>query len=279
MIMKSKNTIEKIEIPDAITASIKVKSGIILTSAFLNGKRRQFIIDSGAPGIILNSKYTEKDNTSEEKDFKGIGGGGVSFSKMINEFRWKDFKITNRKVSVIDFTHLEAALKEKIYGLIGFKELSLFTFNIDYKAQKINLWKNFNSKQKNVKSSMDFILFHHLPVLEFTCGNVPLKFALDTGASNNVVDVSFRKKLKGKYKEGKSASVHGANKGSQKVSQIYIDSISSKLITLKKVHAVLHDLSHVKQGSAEIDGLLGYEFLRKGKFAVSYSASKIYLLK
>lgn len=278
--MKSqKENIEKIEIPETISASIKIKEGIILTSVKLNGKVKQFIVDSGAPSMVLNSKYITRSENSDEKKFKGISGQGTSFTAYIKNFSWNNFKLKNYKALAIDFSHLETALKENIYGLIGYKELSMFTFLIDYKNAEITLWRDFSKHKKSVKKSLPFVLQNHLPVLKFFCGNLRLNLALDTGAAHNVIDIALKKKLKGKFSTGKESSLQGASTESLKVKEIYLNEIKSDLITLKKFPAIWHDISHIKNESIEIDGLMGYRFLKKGKFAVSYSDSKIYLLK
>ena len=275
----NKERLEILEIPETLTASIKVREGIILTSVKINGKTKQFIIDSGAPSMVLNSRYVIRTSNSEERKFKGISGKGTSFTSDIKNFTWENFKLKNFKTLAIDFSHLESALNEKIHGLIGYKELSLFTFAIDYKNEKITLWRNFSKHKNPIKKSVPFVLQNHLPVFRFSCGKTILNLALDTGAAQNVIDIALKKKLRGKFSFGKESSLQGASTESAAVKEISLNEIETGLITLKKFPAIWHDMSHIKNENIEIDGLIGYQFLKKGKFAISYSDAKIYLLK
>ena len=63
-------------IPPHIKASILVVDGIPLTKAVINGEMRTFIIDSGAPCLIVNANYHEENSSEKAKEFEGVGGKG-----------------------------------------------------------------------------------------------------------------------------------------------------------------------------------------------------------
>lgn len=267
-----------LEIPEVLKRPIKIKNGIILTNVKVDGNIKQFIVDSGAPSIILNHKYVKlydlKQNT-----FRGVSGSGISHSTIIEKFEWGGLKISNQKALIINLSHLETTLKENIHGLIGYRQLSFFTFNIDYKNKLITLWRDFNKQKHIIKKEIPFALCNHLPAFEANIGNKKLNLALDTGASSNLLNINLKEALKKNFIIHKSSSMYGGDKNSQMVEEVFIDVLDINGLKCKNIKTVWSDISHLKLPGRELHGLVGYQLLKRHKFAISFPNSKIYILK
>ncbi len=109
------------------------------------------------------------------------------------------------------------------------------------------------------------------------------RFILDTGASNSCVGFDEIKKfnLITEVSEHKAAGA-GTTEIDTHISKK--NKIQIGDYTLKKVHLVLLDLSHInmalaKQNTNPVNGIIGADILEKGKAVIDYGKKKLYLLK
>ena len=95
---------------------------LIAVDVLLNGQKRKFILDSGSPMVILNSKYIEQDSTERKiSSVEGVNGkiSGMDIEK-IDSLDFSGIRMVNQKVITIDLAHLEEDLEFEIHGLIGY---------------------------------------------------------------------------------------------------------------------------------------------------------------
>jgi len=109
------------------------------------------------------------------------------------------------------------------------------------------------------------------------------RFILDTGASNSCVGFNEIDKfdLITEDSDHKAAGAGSTEIDTQisKKNKIQIGNY-----TLKKVHLVLLDLTHInnaltKQNANPVNGIIGADILEKGKSIIDYNKKKLYLLK
>ena len=106
-------------------------------------------------------------------------------------------------------------------------------------------------------------------------GQGPFEFILDTGAGTSLLSTPLAKQLNVTIlgsKEGQSAG------GKVAVSLGKIDTLEVGAARLTDLEAGIVDLAHIgKTVGAQIDGDLGYNFLRHFRVTVDYAASEIHL--
>lgn len=106
-------------------------------------------------------------------------------------------------------------------------------------------------------------------------GEGPFEFILDTGAGTSLLSSQLGEKLGIKVigsKEGQSAG------GAVSVSLAKVDSLAVGSAKLEDVDVGLVDLSHIgKTVGAQIDGDLGYNFLKHFRITLDYRANEIRL--
>lgn len=267
-----------IEIPNKIECSIKIKKGFVFIEALLSDKKVVFLLDSGAPSIILNEKYiTVKKNN--QIDFIGVSGKGTSSKVIMSKFNWNGFIIKNMRVNVIDLSHLEIVFNEPFHGLIGYEQLSHFSFHINYKNETINLWRDFDKTNHNIIGEIPFTISNHLPIIKVSIRDKILKFGLDTGAGSNLLDIKFKSVLKKSFDSIGESILKGGDKNGRNVIQVALHDISINDVPYKKMKTVLTNIVHLTDSFGDIDGLLGYEFLKQKNMIISLVDKKIYLIK
>lgn len=267
-----------IEIPNKIECSIKIKKGFVFIEILLNEKKKFFLLDSGAPSIILNEKHITVKKTNQ-RDFIGVSGKGSSSKVIMSKFNWNGFIIKNMEVNVIDLSHLEAVFNEPFHGLIGYEQLSYFSFQINYKNKTINLWRGFDKNNHNIIGEIPFTIYNHLPIIKISIRDKTLKFGLDTGAGSNLLDIKYKSVLKNSFDSIGESILKGGDKNERNVIQVTLNDISINDVPYKKMKTVLTSIVHLTHSFGDIDGLLGYEFLKQKNMIISLVEKKIYLIK
>jgi len=266
--------------PEYLKSGFELNNGIILIDVQLNGQTRNFFFDSGAAGVVLNSRYIKpKDFEGEPSTFNGISGKGKYSCSRIKKLQWQNLVVQNKKVGAIDMSHLENAFNKKIYGLIGYGELSDYTVKIDYKSKSIEMWTFFDEAPFNILKKIPFVMYKHIPVLEVLVGNVKLKLGIDTGATGNLIDIRLQKKLAGHLHKTKSGELSGGDKGIQRVEQFKLDQLLIGNVPYKNMRFVFSKFDHIRNNVGNFDGLIGYEFLKKRKIAIGFKKGELYFIK
>lgn len=274
------NPVVKIDVPQRIECEFNSNNGIVLIQVLLNGHKRTFLLDSGAPFMTLNSRHVHPDHIEAGLlEFKGIGGNVQSSRARIKTFNWQGLKLRNSLVYAMDLSHLENELGVEFHGLIGYRELMHFTLNIDYKTQRLTLWREFNPDNFTVLARIPFVLYNHLPVISVKIAKRQLKLGLDSGAAINLLDIKLLNSIDGFIPAKREEQLHGAGSTSVTVQHGKLTSMSVYGTEFRNMRVVWSDVSVIKQSLGDIDGLLGYEFLSKRRMAISFTDNCIYLIR
>ena len=278
------------EFQNVTNIPFELEGKLIIVKVLLNGEEQDFILDSGAPRVILNSHYmTEKDTIMRIiSGAKGVGGtiSGMSM-RTIKELDFYGIKLIDKEVLALNITHLEKEFGTKIHGLIGFDLIKDYDVLFDYKAKKITLIKpsffdeylRKNFSKKNLQKN-PFRLEGHIPVIEAKIGIDTLVFGIDCGAESNLIDDDLYSQLKKYTRRKKKDKVIGAD---NKLNIVKKGKVKETLIgkkTFKKLDTYYIDLSHLNEGyGLNIDGLIGYEVLSKQISVISFKRRELVFIE
>jgi hypothetical protein len=139
--MNNDNKIEK-SIHDIIEIPFTMAGKLIAVKILLNGKYRTFILDSGSPKVILNSKYISKKDTTKKtiSASKGVSGNisGMDIGN-VEQLDFYGIQLNNQEVITMDLSHLEESLETNFYGLIGYDLIKDYDLIFDYEKLKLTL--------------------------------------------------------------------------------------------------------------------------------------------
>ena len=123
---------------DGLAASypVDIAKGFIITTAVIDGESVQVILDSGAPGIVLNEKYYSTDKNKEVR-CTGLNGSFNCGVHTIRSWEWLGAEDGKTKALVSDLTFLENAAKRPIHAIIGLSMLADYYVSIDFDNQII----------------------------------------------------------------------------------------------------------------------------------------------
>jgi len=271
------------------TVPFKQVGNLIEIKASINGIVRTFILDNGAPMLVLNSAYIKSDSLSKKEAIQGQGSGGTIDNMhidTIDQFEMKDIQLKDQRALVVNLTHLEQETHSIIYGLIGYEIYKNYDLLFDYKNKTITFIRaeKTNAFMYNKLSSSKFIevpiMNNHIAVVDCEMKHKLYKMGIDCGAESNLFDTNLISELQSNIKSMQSDELLGANASSTNTSSGKIKRIKIGTRKFRNSITVFNAIEHLNQNSPiKIDGLIGYEILSKQKTLLSYSNKKLVFIK
>jgi len=265
-------------IGDLIYVPFEWQDGKILVSASIEGVRRTFMLDTGAPSLVLNEQIEEKTKSSA----RGISGEVQITQKTVQSFEWAGIQTKKLEALVLNMEHLEIAAKTKLAGLIGYDVLKNAEVLFDYERRLILLSKTHKSswhKGHKPRATIDFIMEDHLPVLKVKIDKKTLYLGLDSGAECNILDEKvFNKIPKSLISKNKQEKLIGLDRKEKSVNVAWISDTQIKKETFSDMKYLFTDLSALQnEGEIQLDGLLGAPFFQSATFSINYRKQKLYI--
>lgn len=255
-----------------------INNGMVFVKANLNDQQRIFMLDSGAPMLIINQKNIEE-NTMQAASVAGAFHVG---SVIAEHFSWAGIEYRKIEAVSVDLSHLESSTHLDIAGLIGYDILKNYEVFLDYEQQQLALLNPGKGKllqATSPKETIDFTLDQHLPVLEVSIGGQTLRFAMDTGAGANLIDQKYQQLLaEGSFIAGEQETLRGVDQVVRPVTAAIVHDTQMGNLHLADMKYLFTDLSHLKTTTGlKIDGLLGYPFFQMTKCSVNYPKQRLYI--
>jgi len=263
----------------------KMAEKLILTEVMLNGVKRKFILDTGAPMVILNAKYTaSKKRQMAVSSSQGAAGtiSGMNIEK-VKSLAWGDIKLVDQEFITLDLAHLEDELKTEIYGLIGYDMVMAYDLIFDYEKQFLTLIKPKAYKDYENENFADrtlvkvpFELQQHIPAIKAEISGMSLTLGIDSGAGSNFIDEGMFTTLKNAMSKVRNDYVIGADNHKKDTKKAEIRNIKIGEKSFAEVSTQFSDISHLnKEGKLNIDGLIGYPILSQQKTILSYNRKEL----
>lgn len=253
-----------------------VGEGLILLKAKLNGIEEDFILDSGAPAVVINTTSKGKQSGNAQ----GVAGE-VSMSEVkVESFDWNGIRCDEHTFIGMDLSHLEDAIDRPFIGLIGFTAIKDYIIFIDYDAKLLSLTAKV-SDLGAVDNSLLFEYQAHIPVIKVEIDDTMYSVGIDTGAESNLLSIDEYKSLdKKQTKLIEQTDLIGADGNELIVDYFTINNLTINDFSYNNMEFVASDISHLTTGyGLEIAGLLGYPFLRNRKVAIDFKEGKLYFME
>ncbi|MEM7349770.1 MAG: retroviral-like aspartic protease family protein [Acidobacteriota bacterium] len=257
---------------------------LIFVTVRLNGEEVPFVLDTGAPTVILNTAhFPENEDGSANGAAYGVSGPVEMRSINIESFDWHGLRLHNTALIGLDLSHLETATGSEIVGLIGFDTVQDFELLIDYEAKQLTLFRpgaaNFHGGIRP-EATIPFTLEAHIPVVDASIGGKAMRLGIDTGAGVNLLDKPSFERLDATadYVAKATDVLHGADKNETTVPLIEVEATRVDTVELDSMVYSVADISHLNSGyGLQIGGLLGYPFLSQHKTSINFADEKIHL--
>lgn len=273
----------KAPLPDAVVDHFDLAGRLMaLEGITINGMTGCLILDTGTTTLTLNSRRFGPwiGQPPEAGVLAGAGGVTRRVDRVwVADFAWKEYRLTSFETIATDLASLEIRLGRPILGLLGARTLRPFELTIDYPRREVALHRldeDGNRFPPRLGSSpgqaMPFELAGPLPVLPVMVGNTRLNLGLDSGAATMVIHESVVRRIDpGLYRGLSPCTYRGVSKNGRTARRIRLDGARVGSMVMPAMDAVVADLAHQREEfGLAIDGLLGYEFLRRQPVTINY---------
>ena len=251
-----------------------------------------FILDTGAPGLILNLTYFRDypATTDAGEEQSGITGSVASVKKtQVGRFTFGCIKAEAVAADLVNLGHLENTKGIRILGLIGLAQLKQLELIIDYEnselhisraAKKTASEKNALLADTSAYSTVPIEIWNHKLVTRTMMAGKKLRLMIDSGAESNLLDSRLPDKIFDNVEILRRIQLAGT--GEKKVEALYGNlnnlQIGSRNTGILPVIITNLEKTCLADNSC-IDGILGFDFLSLHKIGFNFVTNKMYIWK
>jgi len=257
------------------TVPFTMIEGMMMVEAYVNEVKGNFIIDTGAPTLVLNDQPSD----SKQHNGRGISEGLATDEISVRAFSWSSIQKKDLPAFKVDISHLEDVSDTEIAGIIGYDILKDISLLVNYNSQTVQISSPKQKTNRVPIAVIPFTMQGHLPVIKVRIGKKKLRLALDTASESNILDQKFLKKIAPERIVAlRKGEMQGVDQKIKKVNIATISGTSVKDRDLADMNYLFTDLSHLKsESNIYIDGLLGYPFFKQGQISINYKERKLYV--
>ncbi len=260
----------------------EAKNGMIVIEGRADKVKGKFILDTGAPSLILNAKYFDGITTSDY-EVTGFGGEIVSpLQKTGTQFNWGCINKRYMTTILVNLDFLEQSTGDVILGLIGFDVIKTYELVVDYAEASIKQSANKIKKGDFLNEDIPtliipFYLKDHLIMMDVTLGGQSVKLALDSGSKSNLI---YHFEMSSIDDETQQIYVVGVDQNKVLSNKIKVTNTTIQTVNFKDMDYVVSQASNELIRRLSMDGLLGGSFLNQwNRWAINYKKQEIYLWK
>ncbi len=275
--------------PDQTIIPFELAGRIIVVQAEVNGVAGNFLLDSGAPVIMLNRSYFNDGEitTRPMRHAMPTGAGGAMANVETTDqltLKWGGLEITDQQGMVADLSHLEKEVGVSIVGLIGYAALEPFQVHFDYQQQELALLRLNEDNQpvaeiikESPEAVVDFKMAGHVPFISVTIGGQDLKLGIDSGAERAMLFTQWQDPLQEHYQFIKRDVLKGGDTHTQMGDVVLVKRMNLSGLNYDNMTFRFNDIGGNSGHTMPFDGLLGYEFLASRPTAINFRARQLKL--
>lgn len=256
----------------------EVSGAFIIVEASVDGRSGRYILDSGAPGLILNDRVLEAIDSAV-----ALGSVVPIGQRRVGSFAWGPLRQTAIDAYVLDLSYLEGDHGSDIAGIIGYDQLAVHPVAIDYPRRTISFLPSHRAARRE-GTRISFRLRGHLPVLSAVVDRQRIGLAFDTGAGINLIDHGYFPDFEDVSAELPAVGVRGLGAVTQLVPRRSVALTQTDQTNWLHLPYGFADLSSFDESLSDgstagrgIDGVLGQEWMRNRVITIDYSRGRLYV--
>ncbi|HET8963175.1 MAG TPA: retroviral-like aspartic protease family protein [Chitinophagales bacterium] len=264
-----------------LTIPLKRVGNLFLLEAKVDSIEGNFILDTGAPNLVLNQTYFRNSKMSDGTSASGIGSSNNNIKRLnTDSLAIGDLVFKKIIADVIPLGHLENMRGIRVIGLLGAGLFYNLEMEIDAFNSVLILYKTDKQGNRLVLNENTPIVIHDLLIPMQLFNNVlmingkingkNLKFVFDTGAEINVLDNNVHDKVLEYFTLTTRKIISGSTNSKIEVLNGEIQELEIGITQFKNIPFVVSDLSNLQSVyGLNIDGILGFDIIVKGKIVIN----------
>lgn len=276
-----------------VVISFSRAGNLILIKAKADTTEGNFVLDTGAPGLVLNLTYFRKYDAIAETDGEN---GGITGSVrpgshvMVDSFSIGGIHYAHTDADRIDLGHIENSKHIKILGLLGMQLFKRFEMIIDYekgllylhliKKKEAGVYKSELLKDTSAYRTVPIELTDDKIIVYGETARKKLKFVIDCAAESNVLDSRLSNDILAHVVVSGRVLLSGS--GPAKVEALYgnLEDVQIGGSKINKLPVLVTNLEKMCFSYNNcIDGMLGFDFLSLHRIGFNFVTRKMYIWK
>lgn len=276
----------------SVTIPFTRAGNLILIKAKIDSTEGNFVLDTGAPGLVLNITYFRQYAVSAAGGDQGGITGGVSdvYQAVVPHLSFHGIHYHQLETDVINLGQIESKKGVRILGLLGMQLFERFEMIIDYQHSLLHLHligrkeaAKYRSEQLSDTSTYSVIqidLIKNKIIAHASIANKKLLFVVDYGAETNVLDSRLPGRVLDHFTVSQRVLLHGA--GDNKVEALF-GTMQDVTIGTQRVASLPMLVTNLEKMCYSynycIDGMLGFDYLSLHKVGFNFVKRKMYIWK
>lgn len=258
---------------------------LMMVEAQVDSIRGLFILDTGSERLVLNKNHYKPDVTSLPVVSAGNTGSVAALGSHIDSVKVQLLVLHNLFAHFVDMSHIEVKKNTRVMGILGYDVFKNFELFIDFPEKRIVLFR-LNRAGNRVEpgtswevatDSLNFTLKNHIIQVTAEVNGVKLKMMLDSGAELNLIDRRINRKVLDNFTIIKRVNLVGVGRKEVEVLAGVLKEVRCGHQHVNKMNTLLTSLDAINSSfGTQLDGVLGYEFLKHRRTLINYSKRKIY---
>lgn len=276
-----KGNFQKLVVP------VRQVGNLIIVEATVDGLRGNFILDTGAPYLILNATYFR--DYEEVADYAATDINGEQQGQRIlrvGKLKINELYYENLEADISDLSTIENKRNIKILGLLGLNLFMHTELEIDLRAQQLMVYKidrkgNRLAKmepEKQADYTLPFDLYNNAIVAAGSINDVALKFCFDSGAEAVLLDNGLPEAVYEAVSIRSRRSLIGAGGGETEV--LYGSLLGLTFgAPLEVCQVMVSDLELIgKAYGYQVAGFVGNDLLRQGIVSLNFRKEEMQIV-
>jgi hypothetical protein len=259
---------------DSVYLPVRRAGNLILVEAEADGMKGYFILDLGAPYLVLNETYFRDYRVDDRYMTASLTSTATEVKRTdVESLRISSVNYSKLTADVTDLSAIEDKRGIQILGLLGVNLFKSFTLDIDVLAQSVGLFAN--GRKPRIAEDPTFLtevrLASNVITFPVEVNGKRVKMSLDSGAEFNVLHNSLNKKIFEDMEIMQTFSVTGSDSRSADVLMARMDGMTLEGFGLRKMTTLIYDMSALREVyGLGVLGMLGYPFLCQGRVVLDF---------
>jgi hypothetical protein len=259
---------------------IKRAGNLIIVEAQIDTLEGNFVMDTGAPYLVLNTTYFRDRPRFNDQHAAGINGeSNETFTTIVHDFSILDLHYSRITADVTDLSAIENGRGIKILGLLGNRLFSHLAVTIDVSNNLMYIHKvdkdgNIPATERVFDKPSLKMPFKYLNDVIFLKGSIDDKtfwFVFDSGAETNLLDYRRSKRVLSSMYIVSRTKLTGIGGSSFEVLTAEFDKLTLDNTDFLCNRTLITDLEKIgKAYDQNVDGILGYDFFARGVFTINF---------
>jgi hypothetical protein len=266
---------------------------LIMVQGRVDTTRGNFILDTGAPHLVLNITYFRdypQTVVQDETQTSMTGTAGPLVRTMVKEFVLGTLDYYRLDADLVNLGHIENSKGVKVLGLLGVELFKQCEMIIDYERnliylhrigrKEVNTYRHEMLNDTSTYRTFSFEITDNRIMTRTEMAGKKLKFIIDCAAESNVLNSRLPDKIYDNVSITRRVMLKGVN--DRKVEALFgnLSNMTLDKQDLGTLPVLITNLENTCFSYAGcVDGILGFDFLSLHKIGFNFVKRKMYIWK